>query len=80
VASEIVYTVPDPLKSDRLKFAGKKTIVVGSGHSAITTLSFLLALKNKTQRLKSHGLPGEAQILTLEFQMILFLNEMSYLC
>jgi len=37
-------TVPDVLGADRARFAGRRTLVVGAGYSAATTVSFLLEL------------------------------------
>ncbi|GIJ48297.1 hypothetical protein Val02_51830 [Virgisporangium aliadipatigenens] len=39
--------LPDVLGSDRERFAGRHTLVVGSGHSAATTLLALVALRLK---------------------------------
>ncbi len=43
----ITYVIPDPLGGDRDTYAGRTTLVVGDGYSAITTLNLLLALKEK---------------------------------
>lgn len=37
-ASRITYGIPDVLGRDRARFAGKRTLVVGSGHSAFNAL------------------------------------------
>lgn len=44
-AERIAYGIPDVLGSDRSRFAGRKVLVVGSGHSAINTVLDLLTLK-----------------------------------
>ncbi len=41
----IFYGIPDVLDEHRARYAGKKTMVVGSGHSSINALLELLALK-----------------------------------
>jgi thioredoxin reductase len=40
----ITYVIPDVLGADRDRFAGRSTLVVGGGYSAITTLHLLLNL------------------------------------
>lgn len=42
LADRIAYVLPDPLGVDRATYAGRSTLVVGSGYSAITTLNLLL--------------------------------------
>lgn len=44
LASRIVYGIPDVLGADRAKYAGKRTLVVGAGHSAANTILALLDL------------------------------------
>ncbi len=44
VADCITHALPDVLGSDRARFAGKHTTVVGAGHSAVNTLLNLAAL------------------------------------
>lgn len=43
----IFYGIPDVLGIDRSRYAGKRVIVVGSGHSAINALLDLLELRDK---------------------------------
>jgi N-acetylglutamate synthase-like GNAT family acetyltransferase len=43
-ASAIAYGVPDVLGRDRARYAGRRTLVVGSGHSAANVLLDLAAL------------------------------------
>lgn len=43
----IFYGIPDVLGADRLQFAGKRTLVIGSGHSAIQNVLALLTLQNE---------------------------------
>jgi thioredoxin reductase len=43
-ADRIVYGMPDVLGADRARFAGRRTLVVGSGHSAFNVLLDLAAL------------------------------------
>lgn len=47
VASHLVEGVPDVLGRDRARFAGTHTAVVGSGHSAATTLLALARLADR---------------------------------
>jgi hypothetical protein len=47
-ASRITYGIPDVLGRDRGRFAGKRTLVVGSGHSAFNALLDLVALGAET--------------------------------
>ena len=42
--SRIRYGIPDVLGDERRRYAGKRTLVVGSGHSAINTMLDLLRL------------------------------------
>ncbi len=44
VRDRITWVIPDVLGVDRALFAGRRTLVVGSGFSAATTLSLLLVL------------------------------------
>lgn len=46
--SKIDYYIPDVLGSDRDRFAGTETLVVGDGYSAATTLRQLLQLRRST--------------------------------
>ena len=41
---QIVYGIPDVLHSDRVRYAGKRVLVVGSGHSAFNALLDLAQL------------------------------------
>jgi cation diffusion facilitator CzcD-associated flavoprotein CzcO len=43
-ASQIHYGIPDVLGRDRARYAGRRTLVVGSGHSAFNALLDLAAL------------------------------------
>lgn len=43
-AARVDYLLPDVLGKDRSRFAGKKTLVVGSGHSAATAVAQLAEL------------------------------------
>lgn len=44
-AGRIVYGIPDVMMRDRARYAGKRVLVVGSGHSAFNTLLELDQLK-----------------------------------
>jgi thioredoxin reductase len=46
-ADRIRYGMPDVLVADRGRYAGRRTLVVGSGHSAIGTLIDLVALADE---------------------------------
>ena len=46
VAGSIAYGIPDVLGAERATYAGKTTLVVGSGHSAINAALALLALQD----------------------------------
>ncbi len=46
-AGRIWYQLPDALGPDQARFAGRHTVVVGTGYSAITTLSNLLQLSEQ---------------------------------
>jgi hypothetical protein len=46
-ASRIYYGIPDVLGRDRRRYAGRRTLVVGSGHSAFNTLLDLAALAER---------------------------------
>ena len=46
-ARRIVYGIPDILRQDRARFAGKRVLVVGSGHSAIQSVLDLVRLKRE---------------------------------
>ena len=43
-AGQIAYGIPDVLGSQRSRYAGKKTLVVGAGHSAANALLYLAEL------------------------------------
>lgn len=49
-AAHIAYGIPDVLGRDRMRFAGKRTLVVGSGHSAINIVLDLLTLRQSDPR------------------------------
>lgn len=44
-ADRIVYGIPDVLGADRRRYAGKRVLVVGSGHSAFNAIVDLVALR-----------------------------------
>ena len=44
LADRIVYGIPDVLGADRARYAGRRVLVVGSGHSAFNALLDLVAL------------------------------------
>ncbi len=45
-ADRIVYGIPDVLDRDRARYAGKRVLVVGSGHSAFNAILDLVALRD----------------------------------
>lgn len=47
LADRIFYGIPDPLGADRARYAGRRVLVAGSGHSAMNTLLDLIALKRE---------------------------------
>ena len=47
-ASQIHYGIPDVLGRERNRYAGRRTLVVGSGHSAFNALLDLAALADQT--------------------------------
>ncbi|HEV3497713.1 MAG TPA: FAD-dependent oxidoreductase [Actinomycetes bacterium] len=46
-SARIVYGLPDVLGSDRARYAGRRTVVVGAGHSAATSLLSLAELQQQ---------------------------------
>jgi thioredoxin reductase len=46
-ASQIVYGLPDIAGRDRARYAGRRTVVVGAGHSAATSLLALAELQQQ---------------------------------
>jgi cation diffusion facilitator CzcD-associated flavoprotein CzcO len=46
-ASQIAYGLPDVLGRDRNRYAGRRTVVVGAGHSAATSLLALAELQQQ---------------------------------
>jgi hypothetical protein len=50
LADRIAYGMPDVLGADRARHAGRRTLVVGSGHSAFTVLLDLVALAEDVPR------------------------------
>jgi thioredoxin reductase len=46
-ASQIVYGIPDVVGRDRARYAGKRVVVVGSGHSAFNALLELATLADQ---------------------------------
>lgn len=53
-AQQIMYGIPDILGSDRERYAGKNIVVIGSGHSAIQSLTLLHELKLKIPETTIH--------------------------
>jgi hypothetical protein len=49
-ASRIAYGLPDVLGRDRDRYAGRRTVVVGAGHSAATSLLALAELQRQAPR------------------------------
>jgi hypothetical protein len=47
LAGKVAYAMPDVLGAERGRYAGKTVAVLGSGHSAIGTLTDLVALKDQ---------------------------------
>ena len=45
VAGHVTYGIPDVLGNDRARYAGKRVLVVGSGHSAFNAILDLVALR-----------------------------------
>ena len=45
LADRIAYGIPDVLGDDRARYAGKRVVVVGSGHSAFNAILDLVALR-----------------------------------
>lgn len=46
-AGRIYYGIPDPLDRDRARYAGKRALVVGSGHSAFNVILDLIDLADQ---------------------------------
>jgi hypothetical protein len=46
LADRIAYGIPDVMDSDRARYAGKRVLVVGSGHSAFNAILDLVALRD----------------------------------
>lgn len=49
-AARIRYGIPDVLGAERVRYAGKRTLVVGTGHSAINSLLALVELMEEDDR------------------------------
>jgi thioredoxin reductase len=47
LADRVYYGIPDVLGAQRARYAGRRTLVVGSGHSAFTVLLDLVALADQ---------------------------------
>lgn len=47
VADSVHYGIPDVVGGHRTRYAGRRTVVVGSGHSAFTVLLDLVALAER---------------------------------
>jgi len=45
-ADRIAYGIPDVLGADRIRFAGRRVLVVGSGHSAFNAIHDLVTLRD----------------------------------
>ena len=45
-ADRIAYGIPDVLGADRARYAGRRVVVVGSGHSAFNAILDLVALRD----------------------------------
>jgi glycine/D-amino acid oxidase-like deaminating enzyme len=61
----IRYGIPDILGADRLRHAGKRTLVIGTGHSAINSLLALVELMETAEGTRAfwgmrRGAPGNA--------------------
>jgi threonine dehydrogenase-like Zn-dependent dehydrogenase len=52
VADRVAYGIPDVLDAERQTYAGKTTLVVGSGHSAINAALALLSLQDSEPETK----------------------------
>ena len=74
LADRVYYGIPDVLGAQRARYAGRRTLVVGSGHSAFTVLLDLVALADQAPGtrvfwvIRRHGLGslfggGEADAL-----------------
>jgi thioredoxin reductase len=46
-ADRIAYRIPDVLSADRARYAGRRVLVVGSGHSALNAILDLVALREQ---------------------------------
>ena len=46
LADRIAYGIPDVLDRERTRYAGKRVLVVGSGHSAFNAILDLVALRD----------------------------------
>jgi Pyridine nucleotide-disulphide oxidoreductase len=49
-ADRIAYAIPDVLGRDRARYAGKRVLVVGSGHSAFNVMLDLVSLREQEPR------------------------------
>jgi NADPH-dependent 2,4-dienoyl-CoA reductase/sulfur reductase-like enzyme len=49
-AERIAYAIPDVLGRDRARYAGKRVLVVGSGHSAFNVMLDLVSLREQEPR------------------------------
>ena len=54
LSSQIVYGMPDVLGAQRQRYAGKRVLVVGSGHSAFNVLSDLAKLTQQAPNTQIH--------------------------
>jgi glycine/D-amino acid oxidase-like deaminating enzyme len=64
-ADRIAYAIPDVLGRDRARYAGKRVLVVGSGHSAFNVMLDLVSLREQEPRTEilwaiRSGDPGRA--------------------
>jgi NADPH-dependent 2,4-dienoyl-CoA reductase/sulfur reductase-like enzyme len=49
-ADRVAYAIPDVLDRDRARYAGKRVLVVGSGHSAFNVMLDLVSLREQEPR------------------------------
>ncbi len=62
LAERIFYGIPDVLGADRGRYAGKRVLVVGSGHSAFNALLDLAELAQEAPAPASPGLSGGTRL------------------
>jgi thioredoxin reductase len=54
LADRVTYRIPDIAGADRAHYAGQRVLVVGSGHSALTSLAALADLRNEAPGTEAH--------------------------